>query len=295
MSGVDRLVRVHAQGHSTPVYATPILPAGTTDMGQATEARLLSSSEDIWSEANQVRSDTIVKIDRFAAPLAPQHTGTQRLLGLNYAAHAHESHMPIPAHPILFYKPVTALTGPFDDIVVPLVAQDPPTVDYECELIVVIGTAGKDIPEEAAQEYIYGYTVGNDVSHREWQLARGGTQWSLGKSFDTWAPYGPGIIAAHCVPDPGNLSIATKVNGRVVQESNTRDLIFSVPKLVSFLSRGTTLRRGDMIWTGTPPGVGMGRRPPLWLRDGDVVETSLQGVGRCVNRVRFERGSEARL
>ncbi|KAL9099974.1 MAG: hypothetical protein Q9163_004600 [Psora crenata] len=163
-------------------------------------------------------------------------------------------------------------------------------LDYECELVVVIGRECRDVEEERALDYVLGYTVGNDVSHREWQLKRGGGQWGLGKGFDGWAPFGPGIVTTDLIRHPQNLEISTRLNGEMVQESSTEDMIFGVAKTVAFLSQGTTLLPGDVIFTGTPQGVGSGRKPPLWLRDGDVVEVSLEGVGTCVNRVEWVKG-----
>lgn len=194
--------------------------------------------------------------------------------------------MPIPTYPILFYKPNTSLTGPFDPIPVPVPAQID-GLDYECELVAVIGRDCRDVSEERALEYVLGYAVGDDISHREWQLKRGGGQWSLGKGFDGWAPWGPGIVSRRLVEDPQALAIKTKVNGQIVQESTTGDMIFGVAKTIAFLSQGTTLVAGDVIFTGTPKGVGSGRKPPLWLRDGDVVEVSLERVGTCVNKVEW--------
>ena len=180
----------------------------------------------------------------------------------------------------------------------PIIAQLPhanPTVDYECELVFVISRTGRDIPRHRAREHILGYCIGNDVSHREWQLKHGGGQWALGKSFDGGAPFGPGIVTLDCLEkeqglDSGNLRIGTKVNGEKVQGSMVRDLVLGVEDLVERLSKGTTLQAGDVIFTGTPEGVGMGRRPEVWLKDGDVVEVELEGVGRCRNRVEFEKG-----
>ncbi|KAK5139377.1 hypothetical protein LTR04_003629 [Oleoguttula sp. CCFEE 6159] len=197
--------------------------------------------------------------------------------------------MPIPSYPVLFYKPATSLTGPFAPIPVSHMAQSCPGLDYECELVAVIGRAALNVSESAALSHVAGYAVGNDVSHREWQLKRGGGQWSLGKGFDGWAPFGPGIVSSSIITNPQNLRISTRLNGQVVQESNTRDMIFGVAKTISFLSQGTTLLPGDLIFTGTPQGVGMGRNPQLWLKDGDAVEVVLEGVGSCVNTVEFEK------
>jgi 2-keto-4-pentenoate hydratase/2-oxohepta-3-ene-1,7-dioic acid hydratase in catechol pathway len=173
-------------------------------------------------------------------------------------------------------------------------AQEGTGLDYECELVAIIGRACSSVSESSALSYVLGYSIGNDVSHRDWQIKHGGGQWSLGKGFDGWAPYGPGIVHADLIPNPQNLRIFTKVNGEGRQDSNTQDMIFGVAKTIAFLSQGTTLMPGDLIFTGTPQGVGMGRKPQMWLRHGDVVEVGLEGVGSCVNRVEFvkERGAK---
>jgi 2-keto-4-pentenoate hydratase/2-oxohepta-3-ene-1,7-dioic acid hydratase in catechol pathway len=215
--------------------------------------------------------------------------------------------MPIPKYPVVFvslflnslssclllilhqYKPSTSLSGPTDPIPIHPLAQEGTGLDYECELVAVIGKACSDVPESKALDYVLGYAVGNDVSHREWQLQRGGGQWSLGKGFDGWAPYGPGIVSSKLIKDPQALKISTKVNGQEVQQSSTKDMIFGVAKTIAFLSQGTTLLPGDVIFTGTPQGVGMGRKPQLWLKDGDIVDVSLEGVGTCTNKVEFTK------
>lgn len=149
------------------------------------------------------------------------------------------------------YKPITSLTGPTDIIPIHPLAQEGTGLDYECELVAVIGKACSDVPESRALDHVLGYAVGDDISHREWQIQRGGGQWSLGKGFDGWAPYGPGIVSSALIKDPQTLKITTKVNGRLVQESSTGDMIFSVAKTIAFLSQGTTLLPGDLIFTGT--------------------------------------------
>jgi 2-keto-4-pentenoate hydratase/2-oxohepta-3-ene-1,7-dioic acid hydratase in catechol pathway len=230
------------------------------------------------------------------SPLPPSATRTVRCLGLNYAKHAAESNMPLPTYPILFYKPITSLAGPTASIPIPLMAQEYPGLDYECELVFVIGKPAANVKRENAAEYILGYSVGNDVSHREWQIKRGGGQWALGKGFDGWAPWGPGLVTDEALPksiinpkgngsSKGGARIWTKVNGETMQDSETGDLVFGVAELVEFLSRGTTLLPGDVIFTGTPAGVAMGRKPPNWLQDGDVVEVGLEGVGTITNKV----------
>ncbi|KAI9674281.1 MAG: hypothetical protein M1829_003828 [Trizodia sp. TS-e1964] len=198
--------------------------------------------------------------------------------------------MPIPKYPILFYKPVTSLGGPQDTIEIPTIAAEAEGLDYECEMVVVMGKEARDVPESRALDYVLGYTVGNDVSHREWQIKRGGSQWSMGKGFDSWAPFGPGIVSPKIITDPQGLQISTKLNGIVVQESSTKDMIFSIAQTIAFLSQGTTLLPGDLIFTGTfgsPEGVAMARKPPKWLKDGDIVEISLENVGSILNKVDF--------
>ena len=196
-------------------------------------------------------TDQVADVRLLLAPLAREDVRTVRCLGLNYEQHAKEAKMPIPKYPVLFYKPVTALTGPFDNIPVPAPAQDVEGLDYECELVAVIGKEARDVTESRALNYVLGYAVGNDVSHREWQLKRGGGQWALGKGFDGWAPFGPGIVSSALIKDPQALRISTKLNGKIVQDSSTKDMIFGLAKTISFLSQGTTLLPGDVIFTGT--------------------------------------------
>lgn len=196
-------------------------------------------------------TDQIAEVQFLLAPLAREVVRTVRCLGLNYEQHAKESGMQLPKYPVLFYKPVTALTGPYDSIPVAAPAQEVAGLDYECELVAIIGKEAHDVPESEALDYVLGYAVGNDVSHREWQLKRGGGQWSLGKGFDGWAPFGPGIVSSKLIKDPQALKISTKLNGKTVQDSSTRDMIFGVAKTIAFLSQGTTLLPGDMIFTGT--------------------------------------------
>ncbi|KAF1982322.1 fumarylacetoacetate hydrolase family protein [Aulographum hederae CBS 113979] len=281
-----RLIRFVAKDTKT-YYGNAILPPGTTDIGKARSANIINGSP--WS-SNYIVTDRIAEITHLLPPIALADCTTLRCLGLNYRAHAVESNLPIPKSPILFYKPGTALAAPFSDIPVPFMAQEHDGLDYECELVVVIGRDAKDVSEEEALDYVAGYCVGNDVSHRAWQIELGGGQWSLGKGFDGWAPLGPGIVSTALIPDPSKLRIQTRVNGETMQDSNTKDLIFGVKETLSFLSGGTTLRAGDVIFTGTPQGVGMGRNPKLWLKDGDFVEVELEGVGTCGNKVVFEKG-----
>ncbi|KAL2141838.1 hypothetical protein VTI28DRAFT_1874 [Corynascus sepedonium] len=290
MPSFSRLVRFLARDGRT-YYGDAILPRGVTDISKARQARIVKG--DIFGKHDV--TDQIADIRMLLAPLAPEDVRTVRCLGLNYAAHAKESKMPIPQYPVLFYKPATSLTGPLDPIPVHPMAQQHTGLDYECELVAVIGKPCSDVPESRALDYVLGYAVGNDVSHRDWQIKLGGGQWSLGKGFDGWAPWGPGIVSPSIVQDPQALAIRTRVNGRTLQESTTADMIFGVAKTIAFLSQGTTLMPGDVIFTGTPQGVGMGRNPQLWLKDGDVVEVELEGVGTCTNKVEFSPARDAKL
>jgi len=284
MATFSRLVRFLAKDGRT-YYGDAILPLGVSDIAKATQARIIQGQ--IFGKHDV--TDQIADIRLLLAPLALEDVKTVRCLGLNYAEHAKESNMPIPKYPVLFYKPITSLSGPTDPIPIHPMAQEGTGLDYECELVAVIGKTCADVPESRALDYVLGYAVGNDISHREWQIQRGGSQWSLGKGFDGWAPYGPGIVSSKVIKDPHCLKISTKLNGKVVQESNTADMIFGVAKTIAFLSQGTTLLPGDMIFTGTPQGVGMGRKPQLWLKNDDVVEVELEGVGTCTNKVEFTK------
>jgi 2-keto-4-pentenoate hydratase/2-oxohepta-3-ene-1,7-dioic acid hydratase in catechol pathway len=201
-------------------------------------------------------------------------------IGLNYRDHAAESNLPIPETPTVFAKFQTAVTGHRHPIVLPKNSAKP---DYEAEFAVVIGQGGRHIPEERWREHVFGYTIANDVSARDFQMAT--TQWMIGKTFDTFAPIGPAIVTADEIEDPHNLDISLTLSGEVMQSSNTRHLIFGVPKLIAFLSSVFTLEPGDIISTGTPGGVGMARKPPRWLKPGDEVVVRVEGLGELVNPV----------
>ncbi|PMD52198.1 uncharacterized protein K444DRAFT_648063 [Hyaloscypha bicolor E] len=284
MATFSRLIRFLAKDGRT-YYGDAILPDGVTDIAKAKQAKIIRGQ--IFGKYDV--TDQVEDIRLLLAPLALDDAKTVRCLGLNYEQHAKESNLPIPKFPVLFYKPITSLAGPTDPIPVHPLAQQGTGLDYECELVAIIGKACSDVPESSALDYVLGYAIGNDVSHRDWQLKHGGGQWSLGKGFDGWAPYGPGIVSSKIIKDPQNLQITTKLNGKTVQESSTKDMIFGIAKTIAFLSQGTTLLPGDLIFTGTPQGVGMGRKPQLWLKDGDIVEVGLEGVGSCVNKVEFTK------
>ncbi len=196
-------------------------------------------------------------------------------IGLNYSEHAKESGHDLPTEPIVFTKAVTALTGPNDGIVMPKGSQK---TDWEVELAVVIGRKTQYVEESDALEYVAGYATMNDVSEREFQLEKGG-QWVKGKSFDTSAPLGPWLVTTDEVKDPQALNLWLEVNGESRQKGNTRTMIFSVAHLISYVSRFMTLLPGDVITTGTPPGVGLGYKPPIFLKAGDVVRLGVEGLG----------------
>jgi 2-keto-4-pentenoate hydratase/2-oxohepta-3-ene-1,7-dioic acid hydratase in catechol pathway len=201
-------------------------------------------------------------------------------LGLAYRDHAIETHQEIPKVPTIFLKLTSALNGPRSAVVLPKRTQQP---DYEAEFAFVIGTGGKNISPDSWEEHVFGYTIMNDVSARDVQMAT--SQWSLGKSFDTFAPLGPAIVTKDEVPDPHTLDIKLTIGGEVLQHSNTRELIFRVPELIAHISAITSLEPGDIISTGTPAGVGLGRTPHRWLRPGETIVTEVEGLGQLVNSV----------
>jgi len=203
-------------------------------------------------------------------------------VGLNYKDHAAESGAAIPRDPVLFSKYNTALLGHEGTIVLPAVSQK---VDYEAELVIVIGKRGRNVPAAAGLDYVAGYTCGHDVSARDWQLEKDGKQWMAGKTFDTFAPVGPVLVTADEVPDPHNLRIQLRLNGQTMQDSSTAQLIFSVGHIVAYLSQIMTIEPGDLIFTGTPPGVGVARKPPVFLKHGDVCEVEIEGLGVLRNGV----------
>lgn len=203
-------------------------------------------------------------------------------VGLNYRDHAAESGAPIPKEPVLFSKYPSALIGHGESIVLPPVSQE---VDYEAELVLVVGKRGRNIKEADAAAHVVGYTVGHDVSARDWQLKKDGKQWMVGKTFDTFAPTGPHLVTADEVPDPHKLSIRLRLNGKTMQDSSTSQMIFSVAATIAYLSQVFTLEPGDLIFTGTPPGVGFARKPPVFLKGGDVAEVEIEGLGVLRNPV----------
>jgi len=234
---------------------------------------------------NRKSLDNLRRLDINSLPLLPQGTrfgaavgqvGKMVCVGLNFKDHAKESGMAYPEQPILFMKATSAICGPNDDVVIPWGSKK---TDWEVELGVVIGDVARRVPEERALDYVAGYLVVNDLSEREFQLEQGG-QWVKGKSCDTFGPIGPMVVTTDEIPHPQMLSMWLEVNGRRYQNGSTADMIFGVAHLVSYISRYMTLMPGDIISTGTPAGVGLGQRPPTYLKAGDVVELGIDGLGR---------------
>lgn len=215
----------------------------------------------------------VAKPDRIGTPF----TGLGKFIciGLNYSDHAAESGLPVPTEPVVFAKWSSSFSGPDDPIVMP---KDSTKTDWEVELGVVIGSKARYVDEADALDCVAGYCVVNDVSEREYQLERGGT-WDKGKGFDTFGPVGPWLVTADEVPDPQSLDMWLEVNGKRFQKGNTRTMVFGVAALIAYVSRITTLYPGDLISTGTPPGVGLGQKPPLYLKAGDEVRLGVEGLG----------------
>jgi ureidoglycolate lyase len=209
--------------------------------------------------------------------LGPPVGGTRNFvaIGLNYADHAAESGAAVPKEPIVFLKSLNALAGPDDDIAIP---PDSRKTDWEVELAIVIGTLAKRVSAEEALDHVAGYTICNDVSEREWQIERGGL-WDKGKSADGFGPVGPWLVTSDEVPDPQDLAMWCEVDGQRMQDGSTRTMIFDVRTIVSYVSQFITLHPGDIVTTGTPPGVGMGMKPPIYLRPGQVMRLGITGLG----------------
>jgi len=229
-------------------------------------------------------TDQRLAVEKLLAPIVPADI---LCIGLNYREHAKESGGQIPENPMLFIKAGSSLQNPFDPILIPRRSSQ---IDYECELAVVIGKAAKHVSRERALDYVLGYTAANDVSSRDWQREKslGGGQFARGKSFDTFCPLGPAIVTRDEIKNPNALRIKTILNGQVMQDNTTADMIFDVPALIESLSSTMTLRAGSVILTGTPQGVGFARTPPVWLKAGDRCVVEVEGIGRLENPVKNE-------
>jgi 2-keto-4-pentenoate hydratase/2-oxohepta-3-ene-1,7-dioic acid hydratase in catechol pathway len=256
-----------------------------TDPGLPTRMKcLLAASAAVKKAAAEAAASTsAVKYAANAVKLLPPVPDPNKILciGLNYRDHAIEGKRPIPPEPVLFGKFPNTLVAHGDAIKIPKVAQK---VDYEAELVIVIGKTGRHIPNDStAFQYVGGYTCGHDVSARDWQFRGEEKQWIIGKTFDTFAPTGPVLVTPDEIPDPHKLQVQLRLNGTTLQNSNTKEFIFGVPHLLWYLSQCLTLEPGDLIFTGTPPGVGIARNPPVLLKPGDVVEVEIEKIGVLKN------------
>lgn len=241
-------------------------------------------------------SESLRRLGAIETATLPSVAGTPRLgpcvagtgkficIGLNYADHAAESGMTVPSEPVIFMKATSAIVGPDDDVLIPRGSQK---TDWEVELGVVIGNTAKYVSESEAMDYVAGYCVSHDVSERAFQQERQG-QWTKGKSCDTFGPIGPWLVTRDEIGDPQDLKMWLTVNGEAMQDGSTRTMVYGVAHLVSYLSQFMSLHPGDIISTGTPPGVGMGMKPQRWLNPGDVVELGIEGLGKQVQRVRAD-------
>lgn len=248
----------------------------TDDLGRDSLAGILSSSA---RDLTQLTSRSIEQPD-FAAPI--YRPGKIVCIGLNYRKHALESGMDIPTEPVVFFKATSSITGPFDPVVLP---KNGNKTDWEVELAVVIGKRASYVSEAEAMDYVAGYTLHNDVSERAFQLERGG-QWVKGKSCDTFAPLGPYLVTKDEIDDPHQLRLWLKLNGEMMQDGSTSDFIFNIPRVISYLSQFMTLEPGDIVSTGTPEGVGLGLKPPRYLKPGDVMELGIEGIGEARQTVK---------
>jgi len=244
-----------------------------------TDGTALRIEGDLFGSYNV--TGEVVKPGKLLAPIQP---AAIFCIGLNYRKHAEESNAPIPQQPVLFMKSPGAVQNPGDNIELPQHLKSD-EVDYECELAVVIGKRCKNVSKANALDYVLGYTCANDVSARDWQIKRGGSQWCRGKTFDTFAPLGPCLVLKDEIPDPNTLRIQTTLNGKTMQDSNTSDMIFDIPTLIEFLSGSTTLLPGTVILTGTPQGVGAAMKPPVFLQPGDKVTIEIEKIGALTNPV----------
>lgn len=235
--------------------------------GRLVEERVFALNGDIFSKYEENGKEFSLSEVKLLAPCEPSKA---ICVGLNYRRHAAELNLDVPDEPVIFMKPTTSMMGPFDDVVYwPIINR----LDYEAELVVVMGKKARDIKPEEASDYIFGYTVGNDVTARDLQQRDG--QWTRAKSFDTFLPFGPSIVTGI---DPSNLKVQAILNGEIMQAGDTSDFIFTIPYIVSYISKVMTLLPGDIIMTGTPEGVGP-------MQDGDTIEVNIEQIGRIVNKV----------
>jgi len=257
---------------------------------QDPQGQIHFGAQQLDGTAREIKGDVFGTFEVTAKPaevhklLSPVEPKGILCIGLNYRRHAAEGNAPIPKWPVLFMKTVSAVQNPGDPIFLPRHLKSS-QVDYECELAIVIGKRCKNVSRERALDYVLGYTCANDVSARDWQKDFGGSQWCRGKTFDTFCPLGPCLVTTDELANPNALAIKTILNGEAMQDWNTSDMIFDVPTLIEFLSGSTTLLPGTVILTGTPHGVGMARKPPVWLKPGDEITIEIEKIGSLHNPV----------
>nr|XP_060643419.1 fumarylacetoacetate hydrolase domain-containing protein 2 [Anolis sagrei ordinatus]XP_060643420.1 fumarylacetoacetate hydrolase domain-containing protein 2 [Anolis sagrei ordinatus] len=244
----------------------------------------LEAGETALQVAKRAQASDQRAIPRSQVTLLAPITNPDKVIcvGMNYVDHCLEQNVKIPKEPIIFSKFSSSIVGPYDPIIHPAESNE---VDWEVELAFVIGKKGKHIQEADAMSHVAGYTVAHDVSARDWQMKRNGKQWLLGKTFDTFCPLGPALVTKDAVSDPHNLGIRCRVNGELVQNSSTKQMIFKTEALVAWVSQFVTLYPGDVFLTGTPPGVGVFRKPPVFLKKGDEVECEIDELGTIRNKV----------
>jgi 2-keto-4-pentenoate hydratase/2-oxohepta-3-ene-1,7-dioic acid hydratase in catechol pathway len=277
-----KICRYQSSGQVTHAVALgdTIVPLSNLMAQPPTDSDLFARIGEVADAAQRAdAADAIAMPDKLLPPIPPPEKII--CIGLNYLDHAIETGAEPPTEPVVFSKFNTALVGHGDAIELPSISSE---VDYEAELVVVIGKVARHVSVDAALSYVAGYTCGHDVSARDWQKGRPGGQWLLGKSFDTFAPVGPVLVTADEIPDPSNLTVRMYLGDEKVQESTTQQLIFSIPQLIAHLSTIMTLKPGDLIFTGTPPGVGAARKPPRFLQNGDVCTVEVPQIGRLTNR-----------
>ncbi|CAD6565543.1 MAG: hypothetical protein TREMPRED_001519 [Tremellales sp. Tagirdzhanova-0007] len=283
----SRLIRFLASdGHT--YLGEPIDPE--RDVGLAFAAGEIISAHVIdaivpW-DGKATRTGEVKTVFKLLSPVSAEMCGAIRATGLSYKDHAEEMHLPLPPVPVLFFKPSTTLADPSEVIPVPKVAQND-ELDYEVELAIVIGRDAKNVKENEALEYVLGYTCANDLTARKHQETS--SQWAYAKGFDKFCPLGPCLVSSRSLPDPHVVSLQTRLNGKLMQDGTAKKMIFPLAKVISYLSQGTLLKAGTVIITGTPPGIGNGRNPKVWLEDRDEVQCYIShGLGTLVNTIRYE-------
>ncbi|XP_071090334.1 oxaloacetate tautomerase fahd2, mitochondrial-like [Haliotis cracherodii] len=240
------------------------------------QAQLLRAKSAVESGHHVIKRDDV----RLLAPItAPEKV---ICIGMNYTDHCEEQNAPVPVEPVIFSKFASAIVGPYDDL---QYCDETQQLDWEVEMTVVIGKTGRHIKREDAMSHVFGFTVAHDVSARDWQMKKNGGQWLLGKTMDCFCPLGPAVVMKEDIKDPHKLRLWCKVNGVTKQDSSTSNLVHKTEELLVFLSRFITLRPGDIILTGTPPGVGVFRKPPEFLKRGDIVECGIEDIGKTINKV----------